>query len=112
MPSYLGRPWNNCRHGVAIAAYCQIDASKDAGHFDRVYFCEGSFQERLRNLKADKVMVGLRRIVTLGDLVDIESKLYLRVRRGLFLIGDDWAEFFCQLGVHKRNCAIGREGGT
>jgi hypothetical protein len=89
MPCHFSRPWDYRRHSMAITPNCQIDASKDTGQFHRIGLYKGSFQDWLRNFKANKVMVGFRRVVSLGHLVHIESKLYLRVRRWVVLIGDD-----------------------
>ena len=65
------------------------------------------FPERFRNLKTDKVVVGLRRIVPLGDLVHIETELYLHVRGGLVLMRHHRSILLCQLGISHRYDPIG-----
>src|SRR6267142_51289 len=94
---------------MPIAADREINSEKDARHIERVCSRERSLQDRLGNLKTDKIVVGLRSVISLGDLVHIEAKLYLHVRGGLFLISDDRSILPCQFGIHHRNCTIGRD---
>ena len=54
-------------------------------------------------------MIGVRRVVSFSDLIDIKTKFNLRVGGWLLVIGDDRPVLLRKLGIHQRNRKVGRQ---
>src|SRR5215469_2722911 len=52
-------------------------------------------------------MIGLRRVVSFGYLINVKTILHLHVRGRFVLIGYDWTVFLCQLGIQHWNRSVG-----
>ena len=111
-PGNLGGERNGPADGSAKRAKREIEILKYIVQIERVSVAKGALEQRFRYLEADKIVIGGRREMALGNLKDIEAELGLYVSDRIVLICDDIAEFLAQARVKHGHHMIGGDAMT
>src|SRR5258706_4552436 len=106
LPRSLGDGRKYSTNRETVSTQCKVQSTENIFQMQTVGLVKRSIQQVFGDFKTNEIVIRLRRVVTAGNLQDIEAELCLQVRCVIVRVRHFISELLLQLWEKDGHCSI------